>query len=103
MLDKYARRLSRLRRDIKLLINDMRYIKNYAVIKDSDTLEERVYKLYLLTGSVVDVAKTINKSGYRVDTDSWIGKRKYIPKDITKILDRAPSDLGEVIKRSRHL
>lgn len=61
-------------------------IQNNSEIKDTDSFETIIFKKYLELENVQSVAKYINDLGYRIKTDSYVGERKYIGKDITDIL-----------------
>ena len=61
-------------------------LENKSQIKEDDNFETIVFKKYLELESVRAVANYINELGYRVKTDSYIGERKYIGTDITKII-----------------
>ena len=81
-------------------------LENKSQIKEDDNFEPIVFKKYLELESVRAVANYINELGYRVKTDSYIGERKYIGTDITKIilsdLD-IDKDLKEVVKLIQEL
>lgn len=64
----------------------IRAIEENKEIKEEDSFETIVFKKYLEVENVTKVAKYINDLGYRIKTDSYVGERKYIGKDITKIL-----------------
>lgn len=72
--------------------NDMTAIKSIIEaiesngVQEGDSLETIVFKKYLELENVKNVADHINKLGYRVKTDSYIGERKYIGNDITEII-----------------
>ena len=81
-------------------------LENKSQIQEDDNFETIVFKKYLELENVRAVANYINESGYRVKTDSYIGERKYIGKDITKIilsdLD-IDKELKEVVKLIQEL
>lgn len=81
-------------------------LENKSQIKEDDNFETIVLKKYLELESVRAVANYINELGYRVKTNSYIGERKYIGTDITKIilsdLD-IDKDLKEVVKLIQEL
>lgn len=81
-------------------------LENKSQIKEDDNFETIVFKKYLELESVRAVANYINELGYRVKTNSYIGERKYIGTDITKIilsdLD-IDKDLKEVVKLVQEL
>ncbi len=81
-------------------------LENKSQIKEDDNFETIVFKKYLELESVRAVANYINELGYRVKTNSYIGERKYIGTDITKIilsdLDIG-KDLKEVVKLIQEL
>ncbi len=81
-------------------------LENKSQIQEDDNFETIVFKKYLELENVRAVANYINESGYRVKTDSYIGERKYIGKDITKIIlsDIAiDKELKEVVKLIQEL
>ena len=83
---------------IKKVIN---ILENKSQIKEDDNFETIVFKKYLELESVRAVANYINELGYRVKTDSYIGERKYIGTDITKIILSdidIDQELKEVVK-----
>ena len=81
-------------------------LENKSQIKEDDNFETIVFKKYLELESVRAVANYINELGYRVKTNSYIGERKYIGTDITKIilsdLD-IDKELKEVVKLIQEL
>ena len=81
-------------------------LENKSQIKEDDNFETIVFKKYLELESVRAVANYINELGYRVKTNSYIGDRKYIGTDITKIilsdLD-IDKELKEVVKLIQEL
>lgn len=52
-------------------------------LKESDNLETKIFKLYILLNSTQKVANYLNSLGYRIETDTFIGVRKFISTDIT--------------------
>ena len=81
-------------------------LENKSQIQEDDNFETIVFKKYLELESVRAVANYINELGYRVKTNSYIGERKYIGTDITKIilsdLD-IDKELKEVVKLIQEL
>lgn len=81
-------------------------LESKSQIKEDDNFETIVFKKYLELESVRAVANYINELGYRVKTNSYIGERKYIGTDITKIilsdLD-IDKELKEVVKLIQEL
>ena len=81
-------------------------LENKSQIKEDDNFETIVFKKYLELESVRAVANYINELGYRVKTNSYIGEKKYIGTDITKIilsdLD-IDKNLKEVVKLIQEL
>ena len=76
-------------------------IEKKSEINDDDNLETIVFKKYLELENVREVANYINEKGYRIKTSSYIGERKYIGTDITKIIMsdiEIDNDLKEVVK-----
>lgn len=81
-------------------------LENKSQIKEDDNFETIVFKKYLELESVRSVANYINELGYRVKTDSYIGERKYIGTDITKIILSdidIDKELKEVVKLIQEL
>ncbi len=81
-------------------------LENKSQIKEDDNFETIVFKKYLELESVRAVANYINELGYRVKTDSYIGERKYIGTDITKIILSdidIDQELKEVVKLIQEL
>lgn len=52
-------------------------------LKEADNLETKIFKLYILLNSTQKVANYLNALGYRIETDTFIGVRKFISTDIT--------------------
>lgn len=76
-------------------------LENKSQIKEDDNFETIVFKKYLELESVRAVANYINELGYRVKTNSYVGERKYIGTDITKIIlsdIEIDKELKEVVK-----
>jgi len=96
---KYNEKIQKIEKIINIL-------ENKSQIKEDDNFETIVFKKYLELESVRAVANYINELGYRVKTNSYIGERKYIGTDITKIilsdLD-IDKDLKEVVKLIQEL
>lgn len=74
------------RKDMKSVKGIIEVIENNSSIKKEDTFETIVFKKYLELENVTKVAKYVNKLGYRIKTESWVGKRKYTSNDISEII-----------------
>lgn len=55
-------------------------------LNDRDTLETKIFKLYLVLNSTTDVADYLNNLGLRIKTKSNKGFRKFLPIDITDVI-----------------
>lgn len=96
---KYNEKIQKIEEIINIL-------ENKSQIKEDDNFETIVFKKYLELESVRAVANYINELGYRVKTDSYIGERKYIGTDITKIILSdidIDKELKEVVKLIQEL
>lgn len=96
---KYNEKIQKIEKTINIL-------ENKSQIKEDDNFETIVFKKYLELESVRAVANYINELGYRVKTDSYIGERKYIGTDITKIIlsdIEIDQELKEVVKLIQEL
>jgi hypothetical protein len=96
---KYNEKIQKIEKTINIL-------ENKSQIKEDDNFETIVFKKYLELESVRAVANYINELGYRVKTDSYIGERKYIGTDITKIIlsdIEIDKELKEVVKLIQEL
>lgn len=96
---KYNEKIQKIEKTINIL-------ENKSQIKEDDNFETIVFKKYLELESVRAVANYINELGYRVKTDSYIGERKYIGTDITKIIlsdIEIYKELKEVVKLIQEL
>lgn len=81
-------------------------LENKSQIKEDDNFETIVFKKYLELESVRAVANYINELVYRVKTNSYVGERKYIGTDITKIIlsdIEIDKELKEVVKLIQEL
>lgn len=79
IIKKHNKKIQKIEKIINIL-------ENKSQIKEDDNFETIVFKKYLELESVRAVANYINELGYRVKTNSYIGERKYIGTDITKII-----------------
>ena len=99
IIKKHNKKIQKIEKIINIL-------ENKSQIKEDDNFETIVFKKYLELESVRAVANYINELGYRVKTNSYIGERKYIGTDITKIilsdLD-IDKELKEVVKLIQEL
>lgn len=89
--------------NIEKIIN---ILENKSAIKEDDNFETIVFKKYLELESVRAVANYINELGYRVKTNSYVGERKYIGTDITKIIlsdIEIDKELKEIVKLIQEL
>lgn len=77
----------------------LRVIEN-GEIKEDDTFETIVFKKYLEFENVKDVADSINKLGYKIETNSYVGSRKYTSKDISDILQNDSIEVEEELRES---
>lgn len=77
----------------------LRVIEN-GEIKEDDTFETIVFKKYLEFENVKDVADSINKLGYKIKTNSYVGSRKYTSKDISDILQNDSIEVEEELRES---
>ena len=96
---KYNEKIQKIEKTINIL-------ESKSQIKEDDNFETIVFKKYLELESVRAVANYINELGYRVKTDSYIGERKYIGTDITKIIlsdIEIDKELKEVVKLIQEL
>ena len=92
--EKYIKETKRVDKIIKVISENIE-------IKDNDSFETIIFKKYLEVENVTKVAQYINDLGYRVKTNSYVGERKYIGTDITKILIsdvNIDNDLKEVVR-----
>ncbi len=55
-------------------------------LNDRDSLETKIFKLYLVLNSTTDVADYLNNLGLRIKTESNKGFRKFLPIDITDVI-----------------
>lgn len=55
-------------------------------LNDKDSLETKIFKLYLVLNSTTDVADYLNNLGLRIKTESNKGFRKFLPIDITDVI-----------------
>lgn len=94
LTQKYNDEMIRIKKIIKV-------IDESSEIEKNDNFETIVFKKYLETENVSNVAKYINDLGYRIKTDSYIGERKYKSTDITEILMKdvdVNKELKEIVK-----
>lgn len=99
IIKKHNEKIQKIEKTINIL-------ENKSQIKEDDNFETIVFKKYLELESVRAVANYINELGYRVKTDSYIGERKYIGTDITKIILSdidIDKELKEVVKLIQEL
>lgn len=99
LIKKHNEKIQKIEKIINIL-------ESKSQIKEDDNFETIVFKKYLELESVRAVANYINELGYRVKTDSYIGERKYIGKDITKIILSdidIDKELKEVVKLIQEL
>lgn len=68
-------------------------ILDYSMVDEEDSLETKVFKLYMQLDNTTKVALSINDLGYRLKTDSHIGERKYTSNDITFIITNKLADV----------
>lgn len=76
-------------------INDLVFIRDLLIKvnnKSPQTLEEYICKRYIEVKNVSNIAKELNESGYRLQG------RKYIGKDISKIINSTSGAIGDVAK-----
>ena len=65
----------------------IRACEQYKTINENDNLHTKILKRYLITKKVKDVATYINDLGYRINSNSLQGCRKYLGKDISDLID----------------
>lgn len=93
LTEEYTKKLNNLNKYIRVMEND-------TTIEESDSLEVRVFKLYMILNSVVRVAEKINEMGYRVKTNTYVGERKYKSNDITDIIINSDVEIPIELKES---
>jgi len=93
LTEEYTKKLNNLNKYIRVMEND-------TTIEESDNLEVRVFKLYMILNSVVRVAEKINEMGYRVKTNTYVGERKYKSNDITDIIINSDVEIPIELKES---
>ena len=79
-------------------INKYIEILNKSEIKENDSFETIVYKLYMQLDNIKLVADEINALGYRIKTFSYKGNRKYQTNDITEIITNKDANVDEDLK-----
>ncbi|CDA11212.1 hypothetical protein [Intestinibacter bartlettii] len=79
-------------------INQIINIISSFDINQTDNVDEIVFNLYILLNSVKKVADYINEIGYRIETTSKQGKRKYNSNDITAIIKNKDAMVNNEIK-----
>lgn len=79
-------------------INQVIKIINSFDINKTNNVDEIVFNLYILLNSVKKVADYINEIGYRIETTSKQGKRKYNSNDITAIIKNKDAMVNNEIK-----
>ncbi|MBW9159471.1 hypothetical protein [Clostridium tagluense] len=89
---EYTKKITELDRLLKV-------IENMDVSKD-DNFETIIFKKYVEFESVNEVANCINDLGYKVKTNSNIGCRKYISKDISNILTKENIEVEAELKET---
>lgn len=72
-------------------------IKSFDINNVNNT-DEVVFNLYILLNSVKKVADYINELGYRIETTSKQGKRKYNSNDITAIIKNKDAAVDDPVK-----
>ena len=98
---KYRTIAARFSQKIDRFVN----VLDRCTIKPDDSLEIIVFKKYIELGDVVKVTAYINEKGYRIQTNSYIGERKYISNDITNIISNRSIDdeLSYAIKEMKEI
>lgn len=64
----------------------LEYMDRDISIKEDDNIDTIILKKYIEYGNMKDVQKCINDLGYRIQTDSYIGSRKYTTEDISQTI-----------------
>jgi len=78
--------------DIKTIEEDIKKKSEIlGVLKDAQLIREKslegmIYQKYIELQRTDRVAEYINELGYRIKTNSYIGERKYIHKDVTSVI-----------------
>ena len=93
LTEEYTKKLNSLNKYIRVMEND-------TIIEESDSLEVKVFKLYMILNSVVRVAEKINEMGYRIKTNTYVGERKYKSNDITDIIINSDVEIPTELKES---
>ncbi len=89
------------RSEIKFIEKVIKVIENNGTIKEEDTIETIIFKKYLELENVQLVANYINDLGYRIKTESYKGKRKFIGSDISDIIAsnvKVDKNLKEIVQ-----
>ncbi|NFO10940.1 hypothetical protein FDB29_07420 [Clostridium botulinum] len=89
-MDKiYNERLAKYQSKIDILQNK---VNRFVMLSEKNKLEEEdnintiVFKKYIELSNVKRVVDYINNLGFKIPTDTYVGERKYLTNDITKIL-----------------
>lgn len=85
--EKLAKDVTRkYREEMKIIKGVIEAIEKNSEIQKGDSLKTIIFKKYLELENVKKVADYINSLGYRIETGSYIGERKYKGDDITEII-----------------
>lgn len=89
---EYTKKITELNRLLKVIEN--------MEVNEDDNFETIIFKKYIEFESVNEVANCINDLGYKVKTNSNIGCRKYINKDISNILTKENVEVETELKET---
>ena len=62
-------------------------LERHSQIREEDSLETIVFKLYIICESLVEIAHWVNEHGHKINSKT--GTRKYRSKDISEIIKHA--------------
>lgn len=80
-------RYSKIMETLENKVNRFIFLTRSTSSNMGDDLNTIIFKRYIQLSDVRKVAEDLNRLGLRIKTNTYVGERKYLPKDITNILN----------------
>lgn len=90
MDDIYNNRIKKYRNKVYSLetkVNRFYILSQLNILEEDDDINTIVFKKYIELSDVRRVTDYINSLGVKIPTDTYVGERKYLTNDITRILN----------------
>jgi hypothetical protein len=100
-IEKFDEEVLKLYERIESIKADKKGLEELMKI-EANTFEEKICKLYIERGRIIDVVDWVNGLGLRIQTKSRLGERKYTSNDISDFYRNQRKDKDNVFSKEAY-